>query len=152
MVGEYVMNENDVMQNGRRPRITDVVGFGAYDVDMHTFRYLAAPVDWPDGIRRDAITLEGFQIVALPNDAPYPVAYRALTPRASDAVNVLAPVPLSATHVAYASLRMEPTFMILGESAGVAAALAAETQMPVQQIGYGTLRQRLLERGQRLTN
>jgi hypothetical protein len=129
-----------------------VVGFGAYDIDMHSFRYMAAPVDWPDGVRREAIVVEGFQIISLPNDTPYPVSYRALIPRADDATNVLAPVPLSATHVAYASLRMEPTLMILGESAGVAAAIAADTQQSVQSVDYSALRQRLLLRGQRLSN
>ena len=60
MVGEYVMNENDVLQNGRRPPVPDPVGFGAYSMDIHTVRYLAAPVRWPDGIRRDTLVLEGF--------------------------------------------------------------------------------------------
>jgi hypothetical protein len=150
MLGEYVMNENDVLQNGRRPPIPDPVGFGAYNADMHTYRYTAAPVDWPDGTHRDSITIEGFRIVPLPKDGPYPVSYRALVPHAADATNLLNPVTLSATHVAYSSLRMEPTFMILGESAGVAAALAIETQQNVQALDYGVLRQRLLQRGQRL--
>ncbi len=151
MIGAYVMNENDVLQNGRRVPIEDVVGFGAYDIDMHTHQYMAAPVDWPDGTRRNALTIEGFQIINLPDDQPYPVAYRALVPLESEVSNVLAPVPLSATYVAYSSLRMEPTFMILGESAGVAAALAVERQISVQQVPYADLRARLQQRGQKLT-
>jgi len=151
MIGEYVMNQNDVMQNGRRPPITDVIGFGAYNIDVHTVRYMAAPANWPDGTRRDAIVLEGFLIRHAPNDEPYPVAYRSLVPIAAEADNLLNPVTLSATHIAYASLRMEPTFMILGEAAGIAAALAIEAGTPVQQVDYGALRQRLLARGQRLS-
>jgi hypothetical protein len=151
MVGEYVMNENDLAQNGRRPAIADVVGYGAYNIDMHTHRYHAGPVNWPDGTRRDAITNEGFLIVMLPDDRPYPVSYRSLVPQAQDATNLLSPVALSATYVAYAGLRMEPTFMILGESAGVAAALAVERAVPVQQVPYSVLRQRLLANGQKLT-
>ena len=152
MIGEYVMNENDVLQNGRRPPIVDVVGFGAYNIDMHTYRYHVGPVDWPDGIRRDALVIEGFLTVHAPNDEPYPVSYRALIPRAADAANLLNPITLSATHVAYSALRMEPTFMILGESAGIAAALAIETGQSVQALNYSTLRQRLLAKGQRLVN
>ena len=152
MLGAYVMNEADVLQNGRRPPIQDSVGFGAYNIDMHTYRYHVGPVNWPDGVRRDALVTEGFLIAHAQNDNPYPVSYRALIPRAADATNLLNPVTLSATNVAYSALRMEPTFMILGESAGVAAALAVETGQSVQTLDYPTLRQRLLARGQRLVN
>jgi hypothetical protein len=109
-------------------------------------------MDWPDGDRRDAIVFEGFLIEHLPNDEPYPIAYRALVPRAEDAVNLINPVTLSATQVAYSSIRMEPTFMILGESAGIAAALAIESNESVQSLSYERLRQQLLARGQRLDN
>ena len=152
MLGEYVMNEADVLQNGRRPPIQDSVGFGAYNIDMHTYRYHVGPVDWPDGVRRDALVTEGFVIAHAANDAPYPVSYRALIPRAGDAVNLLNPVTLSATNVAYSALRMEPTFMILGQSAGIAAALAVERGEDVQALSYATLRARLLAAGQRLVN
>jgi hypothetical protein len=150
MVGEYVMNEADVLQNGRRPPIQDVIGFGAYNIDMHTYRYHVGPVDWPDGVRRDALVAEGFLIEHAPNDAPYPVPHRALIPRAADATNLLNPVTLSATNVAYSALRLEPTFMILGQSAGIAAVLAVETGQSVQTLHYPTLRQRLIALGQRL--
>lgn len=148
MVGEYVMNENDVMQNGRRPPIQDPVGFGYYDLDMHSHRYFAAPVTWPDGTRREALVLEGFLIVRLPDDAPYPISYRSLIPRAEDATNFLNPVTLSATHVAMSSIRMEPVFMVLGQAAGTAAAIAAETGTRVQDISYAALRSWLLHGGQ----
>lgn len=150
MQGEYLMNQNDVFRNGRRPPIEDSVGFGSYNLDMHTYRYLAAPVTWPDGTRRDALVNEGFLIAHAATDDPYPVSYRALVPRAEDATNFLNPVTLSATNVAYSSLRMEPTFMILGEAAGVAAALAIESGQSVQRVSYAELRRRLLARGARL--
>jgi len=152
MLGEYIMNEADVLQNGRRPPIQDSVGFGAYNIDMHTYRYHVGPVDWPDGVRRDALVTEGFVVAHAANDAPYSVSYRALVPRAADAVNLLNPVTLSATNVAYSALRMEPTFMILGQSAGIAAALAVERGQDVQALSYATLRQRLLAAGQKLVN
>lgn len=151
MVGEYIMNENDVMQNGRRPPISDPIGFAAYNLDVHTVRYLVAPMRWPDGVVRDTLAHEGFLILRQPDDRPYPVSYRALVPRREQATNLLNPVTVSATHIAYSSLRMEPTFMMMGEAAGEAAALAIESSQSVQTIDYATLRQRLLKNGQVLT-
>ena len=150
MVGQYVMNENDVMQNGRRPAIADPVAFGSYSLAAHHHRYLAAPVPWPNGHVQDAVMLEGLLIGRIPNDAPYPISYRALTPRESDARNLLNPVTLSATHVAYSSIRMEPTFMMLGEAAGIAASLSVELKSSVQAVSYPNLRRRLVDAGLRL--
>jgi hypothetical protein len=150
MVGDYVMNENDVMQNGRRPRISDPVALGSYSLAAHHHRYLAAPVEWPNGQRKDAVMLEGLLIGRVPNDAPYPISYRALTPRETDARNLLNPVTLSATHVAYSSIRMEPTFMMLGEAAGIAASLSVESKSSVQAVTYAALRSHLVKAGLRL--
>lgn len=151
MVGEYVINENDLMQNGRRAPIADGVGFGYYNIDMHTHRYFVAPTTWAgETLRRDALMIEGFLIVHFPADRPYPVSYRALVPKAEHALNLLNPVTLSATQVAYSSLRMEPTFMVLGESAGVAAALAIERGVAVQALDYAGLREKLLSARRRL--
>ena len=150
MVGAYVMNENDVMQNGRRPRIADPVAFGSYSLAAHHHRYLAAPVEWPNGQRKDAVMLEGLLIGRIPNDAPYPISYRSLIPRENEARNLLNPVTLSATHVAYSSVRMEPTFMMLGEAAGIAASLSIESKNSVQTVSYSELRQRLVKAGVRL--
>jgi hypothetical protein len=150
MVGQYVMNENDVMQNGRRPRVADPVAFGSYSLAAHHHRYLAAPVEWPNGERKDAVMLEGLLIGRIPNDAPYPISYRSLTPRENDARNLLNPVTLSATHVAYSSIRMEPTFMMLGEAAGIAASISIESKSSVQAVSYSSLRQRLVKGGLRL--
>ena len=150
MVGQYVMNENDVMQNGRRPRIADPVAFGSYSLAAHHHRYLAAPVEWPNGQRKDAVMLEGLLIGRIPNDAPYPISYRSLAPRENEARNLLNPVTLSATHVAYSSIRMEPTFMMLGEAAGVAASLSIESKSSVQAVSYSSLRPRLMKAGLRL--
>jgi hypothetical protein len=150
MMGDYVMNENDVMQNGRREPIRDTVALGTYALAAHSHRYFAAPVEWPGGSRKEAVVIEAPLIMRLPNDAPYPISYRALTPRAEDARNLLNPVTLSATNVAYSSIRMEPTFMMLGEAAGAAAALAVESNVNVQALSYQRLRQRLVEGGLRL--
>jgi hypothetical protein len=151
MIGEYVMNENDVMRNGRREPIRDAIALGTYALAAHSHRYLAAPVEWPDGTRKDAVVLEGTVIGRLPNDEPYPIAYRAITPGEKDARNLLNPVTLSATSVAYSAIRMEPTFMMLGEAAGAAAALSIASNVNVQAVSYEVLRRRLLDGGLRLS-
>jgi len=150
MEGEFMMNENDIMQNGRRPPVPEPVGYGAYNIDVHTVRYHVAPLNWSDGSRRDAIAVEGYFVLRQPNDEPYPVSYRVMTPRPQDAVNLLNPVTISATHIAYSALRMEPTFMMLGEAAGTAAAIAIEQGVNVQDVPYAELRRRLIDAGQRV--
>jgi hypothetical protein len=79
-----------------------------------------------------------------PVPSPYPVAYRALTPKAAECTNLLVPACVSATHAAYGSIRMEPVFMILGQAAATAAAIAIGDKVPVQEVRYDKLRQRLL--------
>ena len=79
---------------------------------------------------------------------PYPVAYRAITPKREECENLLVPVCLSASHIAYGSVRMEPVFMLLGESATLAADLALETKSSVQDVNVKKLQERLLEAGQ----
>ena len=79
---------------------------------------------------------------------PYPVSYRALVPKRSECVNLLVPVCLASTHIAYGSIRMEPVFLILGQSSATAAALAVEKGTDVQDVDYAQLRKRLLADGQ----
>lgn len=152
MEGAYVMNENDLLQNGRRAGIRDVIGFGTHYADHHRYRYFSAPTRWPgEQVKRNALWYETTRGVYLPDKRPYPIAYRSLTPRAEDARNLLVPVALSATSVAQASIRMEPVLMVLGHSAGVAAALALETNQSVQDVDYAKLRNRLIRTGQKLS-
>jgi hypothetical protein len=79
---------------------------------------------------------------------PYPVSYRSLVPKAEQAGNLLVPVCLAATHIAYGSIRMEPVFMAMGQSAATAAALAIDEKTTAQKIDYAKLRERLLKDGQ----
>lgn len=137
MLGEYVVTEHDCTGGTVAP---DPVAMGSYHMDSHqTSRY----VD-----RAGILHVEGgfFQSVA-----PFGVSYRALVPRAGECTNLLAPVCLSSSHVAYGSIRMEPVFMILGQSAATAAALAIDHEIPVQAVAYAELRERLLRDGQVLT-
>ena len=79
---------------------------------------------------------------------PYVVSYRAIGPRPAQCPNLLVPVCLSASHIAYGSIRMEPVFMILGQSAATAAVHALQEGRPVQEIDYAKLRARLERDGQ----
>jgi hypothetical protein len=134
LVGEYVMTEHNCRGRVKAP---DPIGLAAYTMDSHNCRRLVV-----DGQARN----EGdVQVGGFP---PYPISFRALMPKRSECENLLVPVCLSATHIAYGSIRMEPVFMILGQSAGAAAALAIERHLPVQELQYSDLRPKLLARKQ----
>lgn len=81
-------------------------------------------------------------------NAPYRIDYGAILPKAAECENLLVPVALSASHIAYGSIRMEPVFMILGQSASIAATLAMRENLPVQLIEYSRLKESLLNAGQ----
>jgi hypothetical protein len=94
------------------------------------------------------VTTEGFALnegnVEVGGFPPYPISYRSITPRPLECENLLVPVCLSASHIAFGSIRMEPVFMVLGQSAATAAALAIDAGEPVQKVPYAKLRARLL--------
>jgi len=79
---------------------------------------------------------------------PYPISYRAITPKREECENLLVPICLSATHIAYGSIRMEPVFMVLGESSALAACQSIDEQKPVQEIDAAKLKRKLLDAGQ----
>jgi hypothetical protein len=134
MVGAYVMTEHDCLWT---TRAEDSVGLGSYTMDSHNVqRY----------VKDGAVINEGD--VQSRVKGPYPIAYRALLPKPGEADNLLVPVALSATHMAYGSIRMEPVFMILGQSAGIAAALALDRKTTLHRLSYQDLRQRLVADGQ----
>jgi hypothetical protein len=99
----------------------------------------------PEYVPTPAVFNEGYLSVPVP---PYPVPYRALTPKREHATDLLVPVCVSASHVAFASVRMEPTFMLLGQAAGVAAALAARRGVAVQDVDVAALQDALRDAGQ----
>ncbi|HEY3246177.1 MAG TPA: FAD-dependent oxidoreductase [Phycisphaerae bacterium] len=135
MLGEYVMTQHDC--EGRQV-VPDSIGLAAYTMDSHNVqRYVDA-----SGHARN----EGdVQVGGFP---PYPIAYRAITPRRSECTNLLVPVCLSATHIAFGSIRMEPVFMVLGESAAAAAVLASDENCQVQGLDYERLHAQLSSAGQ----
>jgi hypothetical protein len=134
LLGEYMITEHDCLG---RARADDSAGLGAYAMDSHNCQRVVA-----GGFVRNEgdVQVCGFK--------PYPISYRALTPRRAGAENLLVPVCLAATHIAYGSVRMEPVFMILGQSAALAAHLALERGCAVQDVPYAELRRLLDESGQ----
>lgn len=133
MQGEYIMRQSDLQTDRTKP---DSIGMGSYNSDSHNVERVAMP----DG----TVQNEGDVQVAV---RPYEIPYRIITPRRSEAINLLVPVCLSATHVAYSSLRMEPQYMIIGQAAGVAAALAVTNHISVQDVPVVQLQQRLRSTG-----
>ncbi|HRU20509.1 MAG TPA: FAD-dependent oxidoreductase, partial [Kiritimatiellia bacterium] len=116
------------------------VGLAAYGMDSHNVqRYIDA---------QGYVQNEGD--VELGWLKPYPVGYFAIVPKRKECANLLVPVCVSATHIAFGSIRMEPVFMILGQSAATAAALAIQDDVAVQEVDLAKLQTRLLADGQRL--
>lgn len=131
MIGSYVMTENNLVKKKLTP---DPVGMGSYSIDSHNVqRYVT-----PDGY------VENEGDIGVSTRGPYTIAYGALVPRKNEAENLLVPVCVSSSHIAYGSIRMEPVFMILGQSAATAGSLAIRGGLAVQDVPYSQLRKRLL--------
>lgn len=136
MVGQYVMTEHDTF--GER-EITDPVGMGSYHLDSHNVqRYIK-----PDGYVQN----EG-DIGVAPKKGPYRISYGSLVPKKQECSNLLVPVCISSSHIAFGSIRMEPVFMILGQSAALAASLAIDKGVAIQDLDYTLLKKALLEQKQ----
>ena len=135
MVGRFVMSEHELLKKRPTP---EPVGMGSYGIDSHNIqRYVT-----PEG----HVQNEGD--IGVSTGGPYQVSYGSLVPKRGQASNLLVPVALSSSHIAYGSIRMEPVFMILGQSAATAAALAIDGRLAVQDVSYDALRARLLADGQ----
>jgi hypothetical protein len=134
MVSDYVMTENNCRYS---IVLADSIGLAAYTMDSHNCRRI---------VRDGRVENEGdVQVGGFP---PYQISYRSIVPRESQCQNLLVPVCLSASHIAYGSIRMEPVFMVLGQSAAIAAGLALDEKVGVQKIHNEELRRRLLAAGQ----
>ncbi|MCU6712148.1 FAD-dependent oxidoreductase [Paenibacillus sp. J5C_2022] len=134
MISDVVMTERHCR---RHIVVEDPIGLAAYGIDSHHCRRVVI-----DG----RCVNEGNVEIHTP--APFPVSYRSIVPRRGECANLLVPVCLSSSHIAFGSIRMEPVFMILGQSAATAAALALEADITVQDVDYKPLRERLLADGQ----
>ena len=136
MDGRMILTQNDVLKDAQKE---DPIAISSFPIDSHDCRRLALP----DGVINEG-TIFPVRMPGRRHGYAYHVPYRAITPSASECSNLLVPVALSATHVAYSSVRVEPTWMAIGQGAGVAAALAAKAGVTVQALDYPTLRTRLL--------
>ncbi|MEO6960790.1 MAG: FAD-dependent oxidoreductase [Puia sp.] len=129
MIGEYVMTQANCTG---AEKVADGIGMAAYTMDSHNCERIVV---------HGMVKNEGdVQIGGFP---PYPISYRAIIPKSGECNNLLVPVCLSASHIAYGSIRMEPVFMVLGQSAAVAAVLAVNQHLPVQQVKVGDIRKML---------
>ena len=135
MASEFVVTENHLRRRKPSPRS---IGMGSYGMDSHHVqRYVT---------QSGEVRNEGD--VEVSTGGPYPIDYGALVPRQEECENLLVPVCVSCSHIAFGSIRMEPVFMILGQSAATAAAMAIDDGLPVQKVDYPRLRKRLLDDGQ----
>ena len=140
MDGRYTLTQKDVLE---QPAKEDPIAVSSFPIDSHDCRRIALP----DGVLNEG-TIMPVRMPGRPHGYAYHIPYRAITPSTSECSNLLVPVALSATHVAYCSVRVEPTWMTIGQSAGIAAALAAKAGVTVQALDYAQLRARLLAQHQ----
>lgn len=135
MLGEYVMTENDVLV--KRP-VPNPVGMGSYTMDSHNVQRYVTPEGY--------VQNEGDLGVHAPK--PYQIALGSILPKKDECINLLVPVCVSCSHIAFGSIRMEPVFMILGQSAGTVASLALDLKKPIHDLTYSEISEKLLEDGQ----
>lgn len=144
MLGRYVLTQRDVLE--QLPH-EDSVGVSSFPIDSHDIQRV--PTKDGTGYVNEG-TIFPVRVPGRRVGYAYQVPYRAITPHQTDCDNLLVPVALSASHVALSSVRVEPTWIMLGQSAGVAAAMAAKRDLPVQELPYPELRKHLQAQGQAL--
>lgn len=135
MIGNYVTTENEVLG---KTNVNDPVGMGSYTMDSHNIqRYVT---------EKGYVQNEGD--VGVHPGKPYKISYGSITPKKEECANLLVPVCVSSSHIAFGSIRMEPVFMILGQSAATAACMAIDRKEAVQDIDYSLLKEKLLSKNQ----
>ena len=130
MISDYVMTQAECQS---KKIVDDSVGMASYNMDSHNCQRVVV---------NGKVKNEGDVQIGCPN--PYPVSYRSIVPKEAECSNLFVPVCLSSSHIAYGSIRMEPVFMILGQSAGTAAAMAIDNGTSVQKVDYAKLKEKLL--------
>ncbi|MRI02297.1 FAD-dependent oxidoreductase [Kriegella sp. EG-1] len=135
MIGHHIMTENELLKKRPTP---NPIGMGSYTMDSHNVqRYIKE-----DGYVQN----EGD--IGVNTNGPYQISYGSLVPKKEECVNLLVPVCVSSSHIAFGSMRMEPVFMILGQSAATAAVLAIDNKVSVQDVDYNMLKKELENKGQ----
>ena len=139
MVSDFVITELNLRGESETPRS---IGMGSYNMDSHHVqRYVAKDENGMAYVRNEG------DIQVNPG-GPYQISYGSIVPKQEECGNLLVPVCVSSSHIAFGSIRMEPVFMILGQSAATAAVIAIDSRVPVQGISYEKLKSRLIEDGQ----
>jgi hypothetical protein len=133
MVGAYVMTQANCQG---KEVVTDGVGMAAYQMDSHNIQRIVVEKDGKKMAKNEG----NVEVGGL---GPYPISYRALIPKENECQNLLVPICLSASHIAYGSIRMEPVFMVLGQSTALAAAMAIDAKTSVQKVNIAKLQQEL---------
>jgi hypothetical protein len=135
MLGEYEMTENDILGNRSVP---ESIGMGSYTMDSHNIqRYVT---------KEGYVQNEGD--IGVHPKKPYCISLGSIKPKREECSNLLVPVCASASHIAFGSIRMEPVFMILGQSAGTVASMSVEMKKDLHDISYSEIKSKLLEDGQ----
>ncbi len=141
MQGMYVLSQNDILVDPEKP---DPIVISSFPIDSHDCQRIA--------LKEGGVVNEGTIFPVRRKNSrqgyAYQVPYRSILPKPEECTNLLVPVALSCTHVGLSSIRVEPTWMLLGQSAGIAAALAAAEDVAMQELSYPKLRVRLLAQGQ----
>jgi hypothetical protein len=135
MIGEFVMTENDVLGKRNVPR---PVGMGSYTMDSHNVQRYVTPEGY--------VQNEGD--IGVKADRPYQIDLGSILPKKDECSNLIVPVAVSSSHIAFGSIRMEPVFMILGQSAGTLATMAVKSRKTIYDIGYDDLKAQLIKDGQ----
>ena len=135
MIGMHIMTEHELLK--RRP-VPQPVGMGSYTIDSHNVQRYITPEGYVQNEGDIGVSAQG----------PYQISYGSLAPKRAQCENLLVPICVSSSHIAFGSIRMEPVFMILGQSAATAASIALDQNISVQQVAYEDLRPRLLADGQ----
>lgn len=138
MIGDFIMKEADALG---KTNIARSIGMGSYALDAHNAQRYVTPEGY--------VQNEGD--IGVKPARPYGIDYGTILPKQSECSNLLVPVAVSSSHIAYGSIRMEPVFMILGQSAAIAAAMSIDAKIAPQQLAYPALEKELLKAGQVLS-
>ncbi len=139
MIGKYVMTENELLKKRPTPQS---IGMGSYTMDSHNVQRYVTPEGYVQNEGDIGVSTRG----------PYEISLGSILPKQKQCENLLVPVCVSSSHIAFGSIRMEPVFMILGQSAATVASMAINEDIAVQDVDYGKLKEQLLKEGQVLTH
>lgn len=141
LVGEFVMTEHDILNDKFKP---DGVAIGSYILDVHPVQYVPISGEKENLYSKGGMVREGGIAQRV---QPYEIPYRVMLPKCTEAENLLVPVCVSSSHIAYSSIRMEPVYMMLGHAAGLAAAMSLSQNIGIHELSVIKLRSKMISQG-----